>query len=881
MKTKNLIRIAFACFVLLAGNAYAQDPSIGITDGSAAQGQPVGVNMEWAPGASDFPGLQFDVAFDATKLSFTGCVLNAPYSTYPLKNCSEISAGRIQVVLLVQLTGTDIPVPEGTLGELSFTIANDAPFSPPSVDLVVENVVLIGDPSVTTNDGEIFVLGPVFNGTANGLNTMTVIQGQQNPTGTLDITNTGAAGTTLTGSCAITSDPGSVFSFAGGNTFSVLAGDPADTLTVECDSNAAINSYAGTLTCSPDGLAQAQFALGCNVTEGPQPVYGSNPVPGAVIQMMAEYEGDPIDDSVIEIDNDSGQATSVLISDPQCTLNNTSGNALSISSGGTFSIPAAGAHAFVSVSCDSSQTSFDTPFTATLSCPHNAAGSPATYDFSCVVGPKEPAVLDSDPAPGSVIDMTPGDVVIDETIADQVLTFTNVGPDLGADLDIQCAVNGDSGQISVTDLQTNTLAPGASTSVTFSCDSSVVDNSVMSYSCDWSSVVESPPTGAAGGTVSYTYNCDVRDAEVNVVSTPPDGSTLTEQVPGGGSATFNVVFGVEVDEGVDGSLVSCTVDDAASFQILSPASFPVAIPSDGTVTVSVQGNDPGGVDELSTVLRCVYEDSNTPDGGEEWTYNLVMEIGSFATFRVTKDFVDDNPATVRVELHCNHGLPLIQGFNISNDQDVNFVLGSFADGEPDCMVTEVSADGYETTYYASGQSTPTFDGAGCYFDNVGRGDVNICNITNEPLPVEIDITKEWIMAGSSGNNFAEIGTVTVSSPTEIVDGYPCNNQEESVYAGNYCKHLDFYGPATETQTVMVYPHWEGVDVYIEEDVLESYIESENDCGGSVTIYPGQGGECTVTNSVFFEGIPTLNQYGLALMALLMLGVGMVGFRRFS
>jgi len=31
--------------------------------------------------------------------------------------------------------------------------------------------------------------------------------------------------------------------------------------------------------------------------------------------------------------------------------------------------------------------------------------------------------------------------------------------------------------------------------------------------------------------------------------------------------------------------------------------------------------------------------------------------------------------------------------------------------------------------------------------------------------------------------------------------------------------------------------------------------------------------------VFYEGIPTLSQYGMALMALLMLGMGMVGFRR--
>jgi len=39
--------------------------------------------------------------------------------------------------------------------------------------------------------------------------------------------------------------------------------------------------------------------------------------------------------------------------------------------------------------------------------------------------------------------------------------------------------------------------------------------------------------------------------------------------------------------------------------------------------------------------------------------------------------------------------------------------------------------------------------------------------------------------------------------------------------------------------------------------------------------------CTATGTQFFEGIPTLSQYGMALMALLMLGVGFIGFRRFA
>ena len=39
--------------------------------------------------------------------------------------------------------------------------------------------------------------------------------------------------------------------------------------------------------------------------------------------------------------------------------------------------------------------------------------------------------------------------------------------------------------------------------------------------------------------------------------------------------------------------------------------------------------------------------------------------------------------------------------------------------------------------------------------------------------------------------------------------------------------------------------------------------------------------CTFENTLFFEGIPTLSQYGLAILVLLTLGVGMVGFRRFA
>lgn len=59
--------------------------------------------------------------------------------------------------------------------------------------------------------------------------------------------------------------------------------------------------------------------------------------------------------------------------------------------------------------------------------------------------------------------------------------------------------------------------------------------------------------------------------------------------------------------------------------------------------------------------------------------------------------------------------------------------------------------------------------------------------------------------------------------------------------------------------------------------LERRGEYEADAAIEVSI--GMGDECTMTNTAFFGGIPTLNQYGMAVLALLMLGMGFIGMCR--
>jgi len=93
-----------------------------------------------------------------------------------------------------------------------------------------------------------------------------------------------------------------------------------------------------------------------------------------------------------------------------------------------------------------------------------------------------------------------------------------------------------------------------------------------------------------------------------------------------------------------------------------------------------------------------------------------------------------------------------------------------------------------------------------------------------------------------------------------------------------CKR--FYGNGDDDFTAMVVPTYPGNSCWVTEDVDADYVETDvSDCDNlSVSAVDG-GDACTVTNLVFYEGIPSLSEYGMALMALLMLGMGMVGFRR--
>jgi len=256
--------------------------------------------------------------------------------------------------------------------------------------------------------------------------------------------------------------------------------------------------------------------------------------------------------------------------------------------------------------------------------------------------------------------------------------------------------------------------------------------------------------------------------------------------------------------------------------------------------------------------------------------SVLFDLSTVVTnFTVIKEFSDDNPGPVDVHLRCNTGLPLEQDFTISKDTIVTFVVKSFEPGTMDCEVWETPVPGYMGDYAASATSgiagSISDDSDGCYYDDIVNGGF-ICEITNNADPATFTVYKQWNIFNEGGDEVDEEAEVTIVCDSRIMNA--------GAWGGKPYWYLRDYLGDGDSLTAMVDTLDGPANCWANESLDQSGVESSDDCY-SRSIPAGGSSECTFVNTVFFEGIPTLSQYGLALMALLMLGMGMVGFRRFS
>ncbi len=876
---------SYLAMAILLFAASLQAQTITVDDAVGVPGGMTSVALNWDNNGADYRSLQFDLTFDLGVLpavDTTGCPIT-PYllaDGYIVSECSLRAVPNENQVRfgLARIAGA---IPSGKLGDLLFSIASDAPSGP--TDLTVTGVVIEFDPIPVINNGQVTVLGAAYSSdpAPGPFDFGSVIQNATDLSQSFDVSNSGAAGTTLSVTCTEGADAGGVFTVSPETEFMVDDDDPAFGVIVSCDSAGAITTHSGSMSCVHDGdgageSSPAVYTFSCTITAGPQPAYTSDPGAGIPIDLAATFQGDPITPASLLITN-SGDADTTL--DGTCSFG--MGTPQLTVSDGAFSL-AQGASEAQSISCDSSVAG---TYNATLTCAHNGSNGPnATYPVECVVGDPRPAVYSSTPAAGSTVDMTAGfvggEAPVDSTIPPQDLVITNTAVAGSSDLGLSCnQLSPPQAGISVSpDLSAPfTLAPGDFTTATFSCGSATAGSYLFDYQCTYTTEGEGFPEVV--DTANYTYTCEVREAESDVSVSPVSGSTLTELAETGGTATFEVVFSELADEGIDGSLVGCSLADGSNFAVISPVGFPAPIPADGSLTVVVEGTDPGDVESITDTLTCEYADSADFDPPVTVTYDLVMEIGGNGTFAVTKDFSDDNPAPVMVTLTCNTGIPLVQSFEITESTTVDFVVTDYESGAMNCSVTEEPVPGYATTYAASGDSTSdNIDG--CNFTAVNGGDANACAITNTVLPVDVDVTKVWEVLGSVGDEVNMEYTLTATCNAPIVGGLPVEVPVDGQQNGFALYYIEYDGYGNGLFEFQVIPNLPYSTCTVQEDVEEMNVESDNGCV-NIQVSVGNGAACTITNTVFFESIPTLSQWGMAIMALLMLGVGMVGFRRFA
>jgi hypothetical protein len=269
---------------------------------------------------------------------------------------------------------------------------------------------------------------------------------------------------------------------------------------------------------------------------------------------------------------------------------------------------------------------------------------------------------------------------------------------------------------------------------------------------------------------------------------------------------------------------------------------------------------------------------------------------------VTKDFTDDNKSEVSVHLRCNAGTILNPDFDQLSDPAANgtfdtvgFIVYNIPSIGADCTVFEDPVpSGYAASYLAGAAPGAEYDDLGeldddegCFYTALKSGEF-FCDVTNTGEPAMFTVYKEWIVHGTGGGSeVVEEADVTITCDSEIFENKLGDDADENEVQGVVIPPTlpggDWMMKGTlgddEFMTAKVDTSDGEANCSASESIQESGVESIDDCAKSRELGPGESANCKFINTVFFEGIPTLNQYGMALMMLLMLGLGFYTFRK--
>lgn len=249
-----------------------------------------------------------------------------------------------------------------------------------------------------------------------------------------------------------------------------------------------------------------------------------------------------------------------------------------------------------------------------------------------------------------------------------------------------------------------------------------------------------------------------------------------------------------------------------------------------------------------------------------------------ASFVVQKQYVDGNDETpVTLNISCNGGFIGQESFTVQPNEgafgpmEVRFVVTEFQDGQLDCDIWESEPANYSATYQCISDGACTGAADKCVFENVASDQDNICLVRNYPNPAEITVTPEW----TYGEAEAGLGD-------EILLELVCTNAYggDGEWTGDDMRWLWAFDSESAPRTAQFEPLANSSRCQTQVVGRTTAVESISTCNEPVPVAPGGALNCVVSNTVFFEGIPTLSQFGLFIIASLMLLTGLWSVRRF-
>jgi hypothetical protein len=335
------------------------------------------------------------------------------------------------------------------------------------------------------------------------------------------------------------------------------------------------------------------------------------------------------------------------------------------------------------------------------------------------------------------------------------------------------------------------------------------------------------------------------------------------------TVSFEIAPTYPVNVSVTGLVGSGLTEDSVELQ--NNGGDPILVTADATVNFPTELPD-GAMYDVTVASQpdnqtcTVANGTGTVSGGPVFgpAVTCVDNSDNISWFATSITFLNGDTGTVTATITCNAGLPLTQSFDISEGSPVEFTVSEL---KIDAAGTTCEITASDAGYDVLGSANAETPAASCLFNtsNFAVDGRNTCEFVATPMPTTLTVNTAIDGGGDSAIDESFTTTLTCTNVSPDADD---TFGTESISSDTSPLVVDWYsvpGGTSQCSVVMVpnSPALEGGEC--------SFSFMQGDAGAG----------CEVTGVVFFEGIPTLSQWAMAIMALLMLGFGFVGLRRYG